>query len=133
MLKLPTFHCATHGRFEELIRVDVRDPEAMAAARSHACPKCGELAPQIIEAPRVQTTVSAVEMGGRLYLRDQIEESLASAPDRQPQFWEKPDFEGDFLEKLDRKIAQHYAGELPPPPEPTAAEVTQIQNAITKE
>lgn len=115
MLRLQDFHCATDGVFEQLLELDPRDGDArFEKVRSHACPKCGESAPGIIGAPRVQTTVTAVEVGGRLYRRDDLEAMLEEPSEKPKSFLDDPNFERDFLERTARFIKQDRAGELAP-------------------
>jgi hypothetical protein len=128
MLRIQDFHCGCGRRFEKVIDVDTSKCVGnFDAVRSENCPSCGELAPAKIGAPKVSTTVSAVEMGGRLYRRDDIEEKLAEDT-KKPSYFDSPEFEARFSEAYKRNEEKAIAGTLPPAY--TEAEVQAVAKEI---
>lgn len=121
------FQCATHGLIRDIVvDVDLKaDP-----VRSHPCPQCGELAPHVwTKAPGMQpnTTVAAVQFGGRLFKRDDIEEVLDNR-DTPVGPLETPEYREKLRESFSRNIKKELAGELPRQ-ELTSEQVAQIEGA----
>lgn len=109
MIRMFDFDCATHGLFEGMV---TEDEQVLSAP----CPQCGEEAPQVWRrSPSMQPgDVHAVQLGGRTFRRDDIEQFLDAPASKEPSFFETEKFATDFHERLSRNAAKEVNGELAP-------------------
>lgn len=131
MLRMQDFKCATHGIFEELLVIDMRDSEArFDAVRSHACPQCGEASPGVwTKAPGIHGIYThTVAFGGRVYEQGDLEERLAVTNTPTP-FYEKPGFEERVERAFQKNLEKAVAGTLAPAA--SEEQVAQVAEAIT--